>query len=154
MYEFAFNSNYRIGNSDRKGKGSAHQYLTSEYSEEDMDRLGLLQNIQSEDLLRLIDGRDPCRVICNLTQPQNVHYNHSHAGQDSMVYYMNLDWDNDWAGETIVYEDNGEDIAACIPFRPGQVLWLEQGVPHSLRAPSLAAPNWRFTLALFFWCED
>jgi len=153
MYEFAFNSHYKIGNSDRTGKGAAHQYLTAEFSEDDMDRLGFFRDIQSEELISLIDGRHPSRVICNLTQPQNVHYNHSHDGQHSLVYYMNLDWDDDWAGETIVYKDNGEDIAACIPFRPGQVLWLEQGIPHSLRAPSLAAPNWRFTLALFFSCE-
>ena len=94
-----------------------------------MDRLGFFRDIQSEELISLIDGRHPSRVICNLTQPQNVHYNHSHAGQHSLVYYMNLDWDDDWAGETIVYKDNGEDIAACIPFRPGQVLWLEEGSP-------------------------
>ena len=41
-------------------------------------------------------------------------------GEDTLVYYANLDWEQEWAGETIVYEPNGVDIQTRIPYRPGQ----------------------------------
>lgn len=153
-YEFIAKSLYKIGGTDRLGdKARPHQYLTSVYSEEDMDNMQFLERIEDPELLELIGGRKPSWQIVNLTIPQNVFFSHAHMGEDTLVYYANLDWEQEWAGETIIYEPNGVDIQTCIPYRPGQVLWMGADTPHALRPPASCAPYHRFTFAVFFKTE-
>lgn len=151
VFDFVINSRYYVGNSDRQdAKAERHKYLCSAYNDEDVSRLGFFQMIKDKQLLDLIGGRPHDECWVNLTTPHNVHFVHAHPNQYTLVYYVNHDWEQDWAGETMVYEDNGVDIHACIPFVPGQVLWLDKNVPHALRPPSSSAPSFRFTLSLFF----
>lgn len=154
FYEFCYRSKYTIGGTDRLGdKARPHQYLTSAYSEEDMDNMNFLPRIRDQKLVDLIGDREPLRSFVNLTIPQNVFFSHAHMGEDTLVYYANLDWEQEWAGETIIYEENGVDIQTCIPYKPGQVLWMEADSPHALRPPAACAPYYRFTFAIFFKSE-
>ena len=142
FYEFCYRSKYTIGGTDRLGdKARPHQYLTSAYSEEDMDNMNFLPRIRDQKLVDLIGDREPLRSFVNLTIPQNVFFSHAHMGEDTLVYYANLDWEQEWAGETIIYEENGVDIKTCIPYKPGQVLWMEADSPHAVSYTHLKLPT-------------
>lgn len=140
---------YRIGWPDRYDTFNK-QYMHSMFSLKDMDDIGFLKRIKNNRLLELIGGRTPVRMVVNVTSPSYVFYQHAHTNQDSLVYYANTEWPKEWAGETMIYEDNGIDILTCIPFVPGRVLWLKNQVIHALRPPSAMADVHRLTFACFF----
>lgn len=151
MYSFVRNSLFKVGWADRdEAIPALLRNLYSDYSEEDLLNMKFMETIQSETLVELIDGRKPERIVVNLSQPGNVYYQHSHYGEESLVYYANIRWLHEWAGETIIYKEDGEEVETAIAMKPGRVLWLGEGIPHSLRPPSLACPDFRFTLAMFF----
>jgi ribosomal protein L16 Arg81 hydroxylase len=75
---------------------------------------------------------------------------HTHPDKDVLLYYCNVRWNTEWAGETIIYSDNDSEAEHAISYRPGRVLWLPKGVMHSVRPPSNACPEYRFTFAAMF----
>ena len=146
---FVTNTLYRIGWQDREDTKN-RSYMHSHYSLEDMKNLEFIDRIKSPKLLELINGRIPTKIVINVTNPCYVFYPHVHHNHDSLVYYANLEWPQDWAGETMIYEDDGVNILTCMPFRPGRVLWLKNQVVHALRPPSVIADVHRITLSCFF----
>ena len=110
---------------------------------------GIPQNFCDE-VQELINNRQPNFFAVNLSFAGQQFWAHSHMNEDSFVYYANPEWRNEWAGETIIYEPDGETFHAAIPYTPGAVLWLNEGVPHALRAPSHQAPVFRQTIGIFY----
>ena len=86
----------------------------------------------------------------NATKPGDFYYTHTHEkGSLGILYYVNLTWENQWAGETIFYKDNMKDVEFTSAFVPDRFL-LCGDEPHSIRSQSFNGPAWRFTLAFFF----
>lgn len=104
----------------------------------------------NNEVQELIDNRLPNFFAVNLSFAGQQFWSHSHTEQDSFVYYANTEWRNEWAGETVIYEPDGETFHAAVPYTPGAVLWLAEGVPHALRAPSNLAPFYRHTIGIFY----
>ena len=111
------------------------------------------EKMKSPRLEELIAGRTPIRPLVNLVEPSNVMCNHSHLKEDSLIYYINPRWLPEYAGETLIYEDDSEETCRAVSFVPGRVLWLSREVQHSIRPPSHACPTYRFTFACFFECK-
>jgi hypothetical protein len=154
LFGFAKNSFFRFGWtedhwSDVNGQ---ERILYSNLSDEDVDNAGLLKPpmLKSDRLIELIAGRDCKQAVINLADPSNCFCPHTHIDRDVMVYYMNTRWNAEWAGETIIYNDYGGEAEYAVSFKPARVLWLKAGVRHSLRPPSIAAPEMRFTFAAMF----
>jgi len=150
IYDFVIRSAFYVGWVDRPEEISGlFRNMASHYSDEDTKGLEFFESIQSQELLDKIGGRWPVKTTVNLSYPGNVYYPHTHQRQDSMVYYCNVRWLPEWAGETMIFNDDMTVDTAC-EFKSGRVLWMDEGVPHSLRAPSTACPDFRFTMAMFF----
>ena len=94
-YQFVKDSNYRIGWPDQSIIENLNQlYFYSRYTEQDIENMGLLQNIDKPEILNLIDNRSPSLVIVNCDQFSTVHWPHtdSRPPRDVLLYYVNLDW--------------------------------------------------------------
>lgn len=151
--DFARRSLFRIGWHDGDHVADVigqRRMLYSEYSEEDLKNFEFFERNNSTRLKELIAGRAPQKPLINLVEPSNVTCNHSHIHQDSLIYYVNPRWLPEYAGETLIYEDDGEEACRAVSFVPGRVLWLHREVQHSIRPPSHACPTYRFTFACFF----
>ena len=107
----------------------------------------------NDEVQELIRNRPANFFVCNLSFAGQQYWSHTHQEQESLVYYANTEWRNEWGGETIIYEKDGETFHAAVPYKPGAVLWLKEGVPHSLRAPTFQAPLFRHTIGLFYGTE-
>ena len=154
-YNFVKRSNYRIGWPDSATIETLNQlYFFSSYSEEDMEKLGILQDIQKPELLNLIDNRSPALVIVNCDQFSTIHWPHADPGRDVLLYYVNLDWKTEWYGETLFYEEDGQEIKSGVAYKPGRVAFFDGDLPHGIRPNSRAAPDFRFTLVIFFDKKD
>jgi Rps23 Pro-64 3,4-dihydroxylase Tpa1-like proline 4-hydroxylase len=151
--QFLKSYRYGLGWSDTQ-ENNHLLYMHARLFKKEMDDMGFFQNIQNKDLLKAIDDRDPETVVANVSFPGYYYFPHWHRNQESLVYYVNMEWKQEWAGETIVYEDDCETVHACMPFSSGKVLWLNKDVLHSMRPPSLNAPFYRFTISMFFNSRD
>ena len=151
IYSYAINSKFRIGWRDQTDiANAAHQYMHCPLSLEELEQTGLLSAIKDERVLERIDGRNPVKSVINLGVPADVNFMHTHKEQDVLLYYVNLAWRPEWAGETVFFEQNKTDISFSSAYTPNRVLFFDGEIPHSIRCQSIAAPHYRFTLSVFF----
>jgi hypothetical protein len=62
------------------------------------------------------------------------------------LYYVNLEWQPDWGGETIYYNDE-EDVEFAIAPRPGRLVIARGAVLHRGNVPTRSCYEERYTLA-------
>lgn len=156
MYDFARNSRYVFGwaESGWEDVNGHRRVLHSNYSLEDVENMGVLRLHNSSRIDELIGGRTPVKQVINLAAPSDTFNAHTHPDKEVFIYYCNFRWNPEWAGETIIYSEHEYEAEHAITFRPGRVLWLNAGVMHTLRPPSQAAPEHRFTFAALFNREE
>lgn len=152
-FVFFKESLFSIGWADQPDPHYAqHMYLHSRYSQEDILKLGILDQIADEKMLSILNGKslDPNRgAIVNLSTPTDTHFAHSHKNT-TFLYYANLTWKEEWAGETLFFNEEVSEIVYTSIYKPGRVIIFDGSIPHSLRTQSKLAPQYRFTFGLFF----
>jgi SM-20-related protein len=62
------------------------------------------------------------------------------------VYYPHEIWKPDWAGETLVFNDDATDVVAAIYPRPNRLCVFNGHAPHVARGVSRTCPKLRVTL--------
>jgi hypothetical protein len=90
------------------------------------------------------------KVVTNLTTAGDVHYSHSHPGQIVFLYYVNLEWKDGYAGETLFYNNDISEVIGTSNFTPGRCVIFDGDIPHTIRAQSSIAPEHRFTISVMF----
>jgi len=68
----------------------------------------------------------------------------------TLLYYANRNWNCDWGGETIFYDDSRKNIRFVSPFIPGRLIIFDSSIPHSAKSQNFNGPSYRFTLASKF----
>ena len=129
----------------------SNKYLHSSWSPSDYKDTGLQDAIESLDIYKekLKDCRLD-RVTINLSTPSDTYFAHTHYNQYSLLYYMNLDWKPEWAGETMFYNDDLSEVIYTSVYKPNRLIVFDGAIPHSIKVQSNSAPHYRFTLAMFF----
>jgi hypothetical protein len=150
-YIFLRNSNFRIGWNDTHAIESAsNQYLHSSYSSEDVDRLGIYGALEKAKILPMLEGWALDKAIVNLSNPGDCHFVHSHRDQKVLLYYANMQWKHEWAGETLFYADDLKEVNFASPYTPGRFILFDGEIPHTIRPQASQAPGYRFTFSMFF----
>lgn len=62
------------------------------------------------------------------------------------LYYANLEWQPDWGGETIYFNDD-EDAELVVSPRPGRLVLARGGILHRGTVPTRICYEERYTLA-------
>jgi SM-20-related protein len=70
----------------------------------------------------------------------------AHEPHVTALYYANLEWQPDWGGETIYYNDD-EDAELAITPRPGRLVIARGAVLHRGNVPARNCYEERYTLA-------
>jgi SM-20-related protein len=94
-----------------------------------------------------LEGHQPLRVYANshtygvegylhVDNPDPLNY-------FTTVYYAHPVWDKNWAGETIFYQPDTDEVIAAVYPRPGRVVTFHGNIPHVARAPSRDCPEVR-----------
>lgn len=69
----------------------------------------------------------------------------SNTLSETVIIYLNQEWDIDWAGETVIYNDQ-RDIEASVLPKFGRVLIFDSGKLHAARPLSRICPSLRSVL--------
>ena len=152
MFGFVRNSLFKLGWRDQHWYDVIGQrrLMYSHYTPEDVAAFGVFSRHNNQRITELINGRTPTQTVINLAEPANSFHPHTHPDKEVFLYYCNHRWNPEWAGETILYTDHDYEAEHAISYKPGRVLWLNKGVKHSVRPPSNACPEYRFTFAALF----
>ena len=91
------------------------------------------------------------KVELNVVRPSDVHYIHSHHKWQAALYYVNLNWEDGWYGETLFYDPYDLDkVCFTSTYKPGRIILFDGYIPHAIRPQSIKAAKYRFTLTFFF----
>jgi hypothetical protein len=149
LFQFAKSSVFQIGWADSIVPEKAqYQYLHSVYSEDDLNKVGLLDQLLQSPLQDELFGYSVAKCILNLSTPSDVNFVHAHQEDKIILIYVNLDWQDGWHGETLFYSQSRKDIVFANPFTPNRVIVFDPKIPHTIRPQSHLAPFYRFTLAI------
>jgi hypothetical protein len=153
-FQFLLRSHFTIGWNDQEDPHNAqHLYLHSRYNEEDVAHMQILNKaFEVEEIKKLLEGKilDPrIGATVNLSMPTDTYFAHPHRNT-TLLYYANPQWKEEWAGETLFFNEDVSEVVYTSIYKPGRVIIFDGGIPHSLRPQSRLAPQYRFTFALFF----
>ena len=62
------------------------------------------------------------------------------------IYYPHLAWHPNYAGETVFFNDEGNEIVASVYPKPNRLALFSGSIPHAARGISRTCPNMRITL--------
>ena len=142
-FNFTLSSNFRLGWKDRYEMQKME--IHSVWSLDDLKNSMLYPYI--EDLISF-DRWEKC--IVNLTKAGDHYYAHAHGDNSRVIlYYANLEWHDEWGGETVFYDHN-KIITNSYQFVPGRLLEFDGSLPHSIRPQSFIGPQYRLTISNFF----
>lgn len=92
---------------------------------------------------------DQCAYI-NCSSHGDGYYMHRdcalHEQHVTALYYANLEWQPDWGGETIYYNDEEEAEMVVMP-RPGRLVLARGAILHRGNVPTRVCYEQRYTLA-------
>jgi hypothetical protein len=158
MYKIARDSSYNIGWSDtsiieHQDKVFLFSKLPRRWIEknfikeiEESECETLKEKIRNSG--RLLRGGINCGIL------SDSYLAHAHAGQNVLIYYVNLDWQDYWNGETTFFTPDLSEIAHTNKYVPGRIVWFDGEIPHTIKPVSFSGPKFRFTFSLFFAKED
>jgi len=69
-------------------------------------------------------------------------------GYYTILYYANNEWTADWAGETVFFNPERDEIVRSIYPRPGRIAVFDSRIPHVSRTPSRGCTMVRYSIAI------
>ena len=152
LYHFAINSRYQIGSQDGPAPldRRTHLYVHSEWSEQDLLNFQFPKYLKESAAADMVGNMRVARATINLSVPSDTNFIHTHIDQLVGVYYLNLHWKPEWAGETLFYNDKMTEIIQSSIYTPNRMILFDGSIPHTIRPQAFSAPHYRLTLATFF----
>jgi SM-20-related protein len=90
------------------------------------------------------------RAYVNSSVYGDTYYAHrdcsAHRSHVTVLYYVNLEWQTDWGGETIFYDDDNEAQLVVAP-KAGRMVISRGAILHRGTVPTRACHEERFTIA-------
>ena len=132
IYNYCKNSKFKIGweDSDDIEKQNLKS-LNSTFTYDEYLESGLKIGV---DKISKLNAK-PVNIVINLTKPGDVHVPHTHNGQVVMLYYVNLEWQSQWAGETLFYDNECKKITKKVKPKKGRVVIFDSLIFHSYMRP-------------------
>lgn len=75
-----------------------------------------------------------------------VHKDSLAAEHHTLLYYPHLHWHPDWAGETLFFNEGGDDLLCAVYPKPNRLVRFPSSIPHVARGISRLCPVLRITL--------
>jgi len=152
IWRYCINSTYTLGWQDSDDSSKYELNLHSSWTQKELESSRIFPYV--EDCIKNTDwftSRKISKIIVNLVRSDDVHFIHGHDDCQVVLYYINLDWQDGWYGETIFYDpDDTNNIAFTSSYIPGRFILFDGSIPHTIRPQSSKAPKFRLTMSIFF----
>lgn len=140
---------FRIGWNDNTDDAEPNMY--SLWTPDELNRVKFFKEFKKDHPLnKRLDPSKFLRCVVNNEVMTNAHWTHTHIEEDVLLYYVNMEWKDQWGGETLFFDKTNRDIIFGSRFIPGRLIWFDGEFPHTIKQPSRIAPKFRFTISVFF----
>lgn len=141
---------FRMGWNDNLD--GAEPNIFSQWSPDNLNSIKFFKEFtEGHPLHQKLDPDKFIRCIVNNETLSSTHWTHTHIEENVLLYYVNMEWKDEWGGETLFFDKhNSRDIIYGSRFTPGRLIWFDGEIPHTLKQPSRLAPKFRFTISIFF----
>jgi len=147
LYFLAVSAKYTIGWDDTSViENRQYPCLHHTLSKDKWEQLDLINRIGDHELRNQLNELSYASATINLAVPSSIQFQHTHTEYKAFLYYINLDWKNEYYGETLFYDKLGKEIIKASRFKPGRGICFDGNIPHSIRPSAHSAPQYRFTL--------
>lgn len=149
LYLFVTKSKFTIGWADGAVmENQNNNFLHSCFSNEDLDNFKFFDYLQGTELEAALQGYQVNQAIVNLSMPSDYNYVHAHQEDKVLLYYVNLDWQDGWHGETLFFDESCKEVVFASSYTPGRFILFDASIPHTIRPQSIIAAKYRFTFAV------
>ena len=149
LYSFVTNSNFVIGWADGAIlENRQNKFLHSIYNNNDINNFKILEYLNGTELGEELKQYKVNQAIVNLSMPSDYNYVHAHQQDKVLLYYVNLEWEDGWHGETLFFDESCKDVVFASPYTAGRFILFDASIPHTIRPQSIIASKYRFTFAL------
>ena len=149
LYNKLIKMPFKIGWNDDWENGS-NKFFHSLITEEFLKEHGFFKFLEQDILKQDFKDLNFKFSVLNLSLPIDSYLTHTHLEKKALLYYVNLDWQNEWHGETNFYDESGKNMAFSTCYTPGRIIIFDADIPHALRPQSIKSPKFRLTLTIFF----
>jgi hypothetical protein len=159
FYRYIKNLSYKCNNVDSavNTNNGFIKFRSDITPEQELD-MNFFNAIQSQKCLGLIKDYKIHSMYVNLGIPTDCHQLHTDIASSitnideclTLLYYVNCDWNINWGGETLFYNNDLSGIEYTSFFKPGRIILFDGSIPHSARPQSFSSNQYRFTLACKF----
>jgi hypothetical protein len=141
---------YQMGWADNTEK--AEQYMFSNWLPEKLNSINFFSDFKgSHPLHEKINPDKFIRCIVNNDVCSNTHWTHTHINENVFLYYVNMEWQEHWGGETLFFDKNdSSNIIFGSRYIPGRIIWFDGEIPHTIKSQSRLGPKYRFSISIFF----
>lgn len=151
LFQYMRGSFFRIGWADGvTPEKRVYESLYSSHSAEDLESVGLIEQLQQTPVGEELVGYTLVKAALNLSTPADVNFIHAHPEDKVILYYVNLDWQDGWHGETLFFDEASKNIMFASPYTPGRIIAFDAKIPHTIRPQSHLATFYRMTFALVY----
>lgn len=161
FYNYACNANYTLSRVSHElpEYRKYQKTLKSSLSLADIINLGFFENSFILNYIKTNNLRvRKCYInLCTLSDNYSYHIDDEERSSDQVpsgLYYLNLEWNSDWEGETHFSDEGMKDIVFSSAFIPGRLVLFDGSIPHKSSQPSVLAPYHRLVLAIKFTNES
>ena len=154
-YDYIIKSYFKIGWEDlEEFDKRGYPCLHSSYTRQNVDQLELIPNLKKyakkTPFKNIINENNYIKCMVNLSKPADPNFTHCHPKQVVCLYYANLNWHPNFAGETLFYTEDQKEIRYGSSYTPNRLVIFDGEIPHTIRAQNITGPNYRFSISLFF----
>lgn len=151
LYMFSTTTDYQIGWSDTSTfEHRQYPCLHHTLSHREWEKLNFMGSIINSELISELEGLKFDSATINLSFPSSINFPHTHGGSTVLVYDINPEWKHEYYGETIFYDDAMQEATKSVIYKQNRSILFDGTTPHSIRPSSHIAPQYRFTLGIFF----
>jgi len=151
LYMFSTTTDYQIGWSDTSTfEHRQYPCLHHTLSPREWEKLNFMGSIINSELISELKGLKFDSATINLSFPSSINFPHTHGGSTVLVYDINPEWKHEYYGETIFYDDAMQEATKSVIYKQNRSILFDGTTPHSIRPSSHIAPQYRFTLGIFF----
>lgn len=153
LFQFILKSKYNIGGGDNgQDVDIQTRNMFSKWSNEDLIRSKFILHPEIKKLKsKFASDHEIFQTRVNLCSFSDYNNFHTDAeGGFTLLYYANLEWDLRWGGLTLFSDDKVQDLELAVDFKPGRVIVFDSDIPHCVQAPTVMAPQYRYSLAIQF----
>jgi hypothetical protein len=158
LYTYATSSLFKIDGSDNGLlELKDHLSLVSVYSPADVHRMGMFDFMPDEVKKEFNISLDTMsHAMINLCTPADRFHTHvdNYGKGLTMVYYLNMNWDVEWGGDTLFLDETGKEVQYTSQYRPGRMILFDSSIPHLIRPSTVLAPHFRLSFAAKFVSKE